>query len=249
MRSLLLALAVLAVIAPAASATRAPSPAEHSQLLASAKLYADLVQQATPTAKGLTGKYTAFKMSTAAPGYGFGGVTFTGPNTTLETLGLLLQHADGAFWGVVDEGCCDSYGCQSAVKPVYKDWLGIGLPSICPHARKHLDATATAAIPGVTGKLRKPATFALAKGGALVLHDLSWTGWGTPLATATGTLSTGAKGDAKVRVHVVGLTFTGGHGSYNYVEWEYAGGGGRLDGYPKPRYAMWLSRAGATLVS
>src|SRR4051794_12792136 len=125
MRRLVLAVLLLLVAAAAAQASRAPSAGEHAQLVAGARLYEHLLQQSGP-AKGLKGRFTAFRVSTAAPGYGFGGVTFSGPNTTLETLGLLFQRS-GSFWAVVDTGCCDSYGCQAAARSVYRDWLGLGL--------------------------------------------------------------------------------------------------------------------------
>jgi hypothetical protein len=243
--ALALALALPAAAVPAAQAARPPSAGEHAQLVAGAQLYAHLLQQSGP-AKGLKGRFTAFKVSTSAPGYGFGGVTFSGPNTTLETLGLLLQRS-GTFWGVVDEGCCDSYGCQAATRPIYKDWLGVGLPSICPSPRLRTAAQATISIPKVAPAVRQPATFALTRGGSLVLSDLHWSGWGQPIASATGTFTAGKKGGVPVKVNAVGLAFAG-SGHYTYLEWEYAGGA-RVDGYPKGRYAIWLARAGALPVS
>jgi hypothetical protein len=245
-RTALIALALLAALVPVAQASRTPSANEHKQLLAGAQLYAHLLQQTEP-AKGLKGTFSAFKVSTAAPGYGFSGVTFSGANTTLETLGLLFQR-HGSFWGVVDAGCCDSYGCQSASKPVYQDWLGIGLPSICSSPRLRSAPGATMAIPKVAAAVAKPDRFPLTRGGSLALSDLEWTGWGTPMASATGTLTAGKKGGVPVVVHAVGLTFPRGHARYTYLEWEYPGGQ-RLDGYPKARYAVWLDRPGTGVVS
>jgi hypothetical protein len=245
MPRLLLAVLVLLAAVPAAQASRTPSAGEHAQLVAGARLYAHLLQQSGP-AKGLEGRFIAFKVSTAAPGYGFGGVSFSGPNRTLETLGLLLQRS-GSFWGVVDTGCCDSYGCQSASRPVYRDWLGIGLPSICPSPRLRAAPGATISIPNVAAAATKPASVDLTRGGSLALDELHWSTWGRPLATATGTLTAGKKGGVPVRVHAVGLTFDGGQPRYAYLEWEYAGGD-RADGYPKARYAIWLGRAGAVPV-
>src|SRR3954447_11354018 len=125
MRRLLAVLAVLLVAVPAAQASRAPTSKEHAQLLAGAQLYAHLIQQDGP-AKGLTGKFSAFNVSTAASGYGWTGVTFENPGTTLETLGLLLQRSTGSFWGVVDEGCCDAFGWNRAGQAVYQQWIGGG---------------------------------------------------------------------------------------------------------------------------
>ena len=60
--------------------------------------------------------------------------------------------------------------------------------------------------------------------------------------------SVGGKGGVPVRVHLADLSFQGSHARYTYLVWEYAGSG-KLDGYPAARYAMWLDRRGAKLVS
>src|ERR1700750_159139 len=155
MRSLLVACLALLALVPAAGAARRPTAGEHAQLVAGATLYAHLIAQ-TPPARALTARFSGYKVSTAGPGYAFGGVTFSGKGTTLETLGLLLQRS-GSFWGVVDGGCCDAYVCQSAVEPVYRDWLGTGQTSICPGPRERHAPAATASIPGVATGLVHPA--------------------------------------------------------------------------------------------
>jgi hypothetical protein len=104
------------------------------------------------------------------------------------------------------------------------------------------------AIPKVAAAVAKPDRFALTKGGSLALSDLTWTGWGRPMASATGTLTAAKKGGVPVVVHVVGLTFPRGKARYTYRVWEYEGRV-RPDGYPKDRYAVWLDRPGTGAVS